>query len=168
MSPPVSRGLSVASGMIRGMTEEMTEDAFWRLIDEGRAAAPGPDPDGDHLAAHLVELLSRGPVSVIAGFAERLSEALYRLDRREYGEELSSDAFLYTRAAVVADGRAAYEEVLADPVLFVPYAEELIWAESLLYVPDRAYGNVTGEEWQRDTRYCYESYSNREGWAEKA
>lgn len=142
----------------------MTEDTFWLLVDEGRAAAPGPDPDGDHLADHLVGLLSRGPVFMITGFAERLSEALYRLDRREYGEDLSSDAFLYTRAAVVADGRAAYEEVLADPVLFAPYAEELIWAEPLLYVPDRAYEDFTGEEWQRETRYSYESYSNRGGW----
>ncbi|MFD6098615.1 DUF4240 domain-containing protein [Nocardiopsis flavescens] len=142
----------------------MDENTFWRLVDEGRAAAPGPDPDGDHLAGYLVERLSGGPVADVAGFAERLSEFLYRLDRREYGEDLSSDAFLYTRAAVVADGREAYEDVLADPVLFVPYAEELIWAESLLYVPDRAYARLTGEEWRRETRYSYESYSNREGW----
>lgn len=24
---------------------------------------------------------------------------------------------------------------------------------------------ITGEEWDRDTRYSYESYSNTEGWA---
>lgn len=39
-------------------------------------------------------------------------------------------------------------------------------AESLLHVPDRAYERVTGEEWPRDTRYSFESYSNLAGWAE--
>ncbi|CAL9469397.1 hypothetical protein SUDANB121_02818 [Nocardiopsis dassonvillei] len=104
---------------------------------------------------------SRGPVPVVTGFAERLSEALYRLDRREYGEDLSFDAFLYTRAAVVADGRAAYEEVPADPVLFAPCAEEPTRAEPLSYVPDRAYEHLTGEGWRRDTRYSYGSFSDR-------
>ncbi|WP_306368346.1 hypothetical protein [Nocardiopsis sp. CC223A] len=129
------------------------EGACRRLIDEGRAAAPGPGPDGDHLAGFLVARPSNGPVAEAAGCAERLSEALYRLDRREYGEEPSSDAFLCTRAAVVAADRAAYEEVPADPVLFGPCAEEPIRAEPLFYVPDRAYGNVIGRERQRDTRY---------------
>ncbi|MFJ9250421.1 hypothetical protein [Streptomyces sp. NPDC101776] len=32
-------------------------------------------------------------------------------------------------------------------------------------MPDKAYGRITGEEWDRSTRYSYESYSNAEGWA---
>lgn len=78
---------------------------------------------------------------------------------------MSSDAFLYTRCAVVADGRAIYESVLADPTLFTPYVNDLVWAENLLYVPDEAYAELTGEEWDRSTRYDYESGSNTEGWA---
>ncbi|AKL70902.1 MULTISPECIES: hypothetical protein [Streptomyces] len=39
-------------------------------------------------------------------------------------------------------------------------------AELLLYTPDRAYKRITGEEWDRDTRYSYESCSNVEGWAD--
>ncbi|MDE3725032.1 DUF4240 domain-containing protein [Nocardiopsis sp. N85] len=148
-----------------GMLDRMDEDFFWRLIDEGRAGSPTPDIDADHLTAFLTERLSNGTVAQVVGFAEQLSLALYRLDRREHGEALSSDAFLYSRAAVVADGRETYEAVLADPVLFAPYAEEPLWAEGLLYVPDRVYEHLTGEEWRRDTRHSYESYSNRDGWA---
>ncbi|MGW1086423.1 DUF4240 domain-containing protein [Streptomyces sp. NPDC002596] len=89
-----------------------------------------------------------------------------QLDRKEYGQDLSEDAFLYTRAAVVAAGRTVFDSVLQDPEAFAPYATNLIWAENLLYTPDRAYKLITGEEWDRDTRYSYESYSNTEGWAD--
>lgn len=141
----------------------MDENAFWQLIEACRPA--GPDPEGEGLAAALTARLARGPVSEVTGFAERLSLALYRLDRREYGDDLSGDQFLYTRAAVVAAGREEYESVLRDPERFVPYAEALVWAEALLYVPDEAYERLTGQEWDRATRYSYESYSNRDGWA---
>ncbi|MFF2133709.1 DUF4240 domain-containing protein [Streptomyces olivochromogenes] len=79
---------------------------------------------------------------------------------------MSGDAFLYTRCAVVAAGRAAFESVIRDPVDFVPYATGDIWAESLLYAPDHAYERITGEKWDRKTRYSYESYSNIAGWAD--
>lgn len=89
------------------------------------------------------------------------------MDRKEYGHDLSGDSFLYARAAVVAAGRATYEAVLHDPQVFAPYATDLIWAESLLYVPDEAYRRHTGQEWDRNTRYSYESYSNTAGWADQ-
>ncbi|MFI1092805.1 DUF4240 domain-containing protein [Streptomyces sp. NPDC020917] len=145
----------------------MNEDDFWQLIDACTPSVPDldADPDADALAAALVERLSAGPAATVVGFAERLAWALYRLDRREYGQDLSGDAFLYTRAAVVAAGRAAYEAALGDPRLFAPYARGLVWAESLLYVPDEAYRRITGEEWGRHTRYSYESYANTAGWA---
>ncbi|MEV1008081.1 DUF4240 domain-containing protein [Streptomyces sp. NPDC049881] len=141
----------------------MTEDMFWQLIAECRP--PFPDPEGDELAEALTARLGRGPVSGIIGFAEQLAWALYRLDRREYGEDMSADAFLYTRAAVVAAGREEYERVLREPQRFTPYADDLIWAEALLYASDNAYQHVTGDEWDRETRYSYESCSNEAGWA---
>ncbi|WP_030018166.1 DUF4240 domain-containing protein [Streptomyces monomycini] len=141
----------------------MNEDTFWRLIEEHRPERP--DPDSERLAAALTEHLARSPVHVVTGFAERLSWALYRLDRRELGLGLSGDSFLYTRAAVVAAGREVFDAVLRDPDAFAPFAADLIWAESLLYVPDQAYERITGEEWDRNTRYSYESYANAAGWA---
>ncbi|MFE7184540.1 DUF4240 domain-containing protein [Streptomyces erythrochromogenes] len=144
----------------------MNEDAFWQLIEDCRPSEP--DPDADLLAGNLTERLARSPLSLVIGFAEQLSRALYRLDRKEYGHDLGGDAFLYTRAAVVAAGRTVFDGVLEDPRAFTSYATDLIWAESLLYVPDRAYRRITGQEWDRATRYSYESCSNTEGWAGSA
>ncbi|MFF1838856.1 DUF4240 domain-containing protein [Streptomyces sp. NPDC058231] len=141
----------------------MNEDAFWQLIEDCRPTEP--DPEAERLAATVTERLARSPLSLVIGFAEQLSWALYRLDRKEYGHNLSGDAFLYTRAAVVAAGRTVFDSVLRDPAAFAPYATDLIWAECLLYTPDHAYKRITGEEWDRDTRYSYESCSNTEGWA---
>jgi Protein of unknown function (DUF4240) len=146
------------------MLTGMKEDAFWQLIEECRPT--GPDPDAERLAAELADRLAESPLFVVTGFAEQLSWTLYRLDRKEYGEGLSSDAFLYTRCAVVAAGRTAFESALRDPADFVPYATSHIWAESLLYAPDHAYERITGEEWDHNTRYSYESYSNTAGWAD--
>ncbi|MFE5796245.1 DUF4240 domain-containing protein [Streptomyces sp. NPDC056503] len=145
------------------MLTRINEDVFWQLIEDCRPTEP--DPDAEVLAATLTERLAYSPLWLVIDFAEQLSWALYRLDRKEYGHDLSSDAFLYTRAAVVA-GRTAFDSVLQDPAAFTPYAIDLIWAEPLLYTPDRAYERITGEEWDRDTRYSYESCSNTEGWAD--
>lgn len=147
-----------------GMLAGMNEDAFWQLIEDCRPTEP--DPDAELLADTLTERLARSPLSLVIGFAEQLSWALYRLDRKEYGHDLGGDAFLYTRAAVVAAGRTEFDNVLQDPSAFTPYAIDLIWAEPLLYTPDRAYKRITEEEWDRDTRHSYESCSNTEGWAE--
>jgi hypothetical protein len=142
----------------------MNEDAFWQLIKDCRPTAP--DPDAELLAASLVDRLAQSPLPGVIGFAEHLSWALYRLDRKEYGHGLGADAFLYTRAAVVAAGRTEFDSVLRDPSAFMPYARDLIWAEPLLYTPDRAYKRITGKQWDRETRYSYESCSNTESWAD--
>lgn len=78
-----------------------------------------------------------------------------------------TSTFLYTRAAVVAAGRTVFDSVLEYPAAFTPYATDLVWAEPLLCTPDRAYRRTTGKEWDRDTRYSYESCSNIEGWADR-
>lgn len=146
------------------MLSDMNEDVFCQLIAE--CGPSTPDPEGDRLAAALAVRPKNGPVSDVVGFAEQLSWALYRLDRREYGEGLSGDAFLYTRAAVVAAGREEYENVLQDPVRFEPFVSDLVRAEALLYVPDRAYEHLTGDEWEHSTQYSYESFSNTAGWSD--
>jgi hypothetical protein len=146
------------------MLSPMNEDTFWQHIED--CTPPTPDPDGYRLAAALTARLVHGPASDVVGFAEQLSWVLYRLDRKEYGHDLSGDAFLYTRAAVVAAGREEYEGVLRNPARFVRYADDLVWAEALLYVPDRAYEQITGDEWDRNTRFSYESFSNKAGWTD--
>lgn len=73
-------------------------------------------PGAEQLAATLTSQLSAEPPATVNAFAEQLSWALYRLDRKEYGHDLSSDSFLHTRAAIVAAGRETYEATLHDRV----------------------------------------------------
>ncbi|MER5866625.1 DUF4240 domain-containing protein [Kitasatospora sp. NPDC002040] len=141
----------------------MNEDTFWQIIEDCRPA--GPDPEAELLAANITDRLARSSLELVTGFAEQLSWALYQLDRKENGQGLSGDAFLYTRAAIVAAGRAVFGRVLQDASAFAPFVIDGVWAESLLYAPDRAYERITGEEWGRDTCYSFESYSNAEDWA---
>jgi hypothetical protein len=126
----------------------------------------------------LAEELSRRSVPDIIGFAERHAEALHRLDQEKFGTlpvvdltarygspfPQSADVFLYTRCAVVAAGRAVWESVFLDPAKFAPYTSSEYDGERFLYVPGMAYELATGEEWDRPTRYCVESFSNRDGW----
>ncbi len=78
----------------------------------------------------------------------------------------SGDHFLYSRCAVVAAGREVYESVFEDSARFSPFTATTMEGESLLYVAQQAYERATGEEWDRATRYSFESYSNRDGWSE--
>lgn len=71
-----------------------------------------------------------------------------------------------TPAAVIAAGSEEYESVFRDPVRFMPYANDLVSAEALLYVPDNACKHLTGDEWVRSARYSYDSYSNTARWTE--
>ncbi|WP_079406120.1 DUF4240 domain-containing protein [Streptomyces sp. 3211] len=151
----------------------MTWADFWALIAtlNGEATQEG--------CQRLAEELSRCPVADIIGFAERHAEALYRLDQEKFGTlpvidltvrdgrpfPQSSDGFLYTRCAVVAAGQSVWEGVFSDVDKFAPYTSTECDGEWLLYVPDRAYELATGDEWDRSTRYCFESYSNRDGWS---
>ncbi|GGJ56203.1 DUF4240 domain-containing protein [Streptomyces brasiliensis] len=47
------------------------------------------------------------------------------MDLQKYDRGLSGDAFLYTRAAVVADGPDAYPRVLRNPATFTWLTEVL-------------------------------------------
>ncbi|MFD0264387.1 DUF4240 domain-containing protein [Kitasatospora indigofera] len=152
----------------------MTWDDFWTLIDllGDRCRCDYTTP--------LAEALAELPPARIVDFEERLAEALYRLDRREFGVlpviDMSSpgkpfpqsdDSFLYSRCAVVAAGRAEYEAVLADPARFAPHTATTLHGENLLDLAQEAYEEVTGEEWDVVTAFDYESCSNEDGWPEK-
>ncbi|WP_329265520.1 DUF4240 domain-containing protein [Streptomyces sp. NBC_01478] len=150
----------------------MTWAAFWALI----ATLNGEATQAS--CRRLAEELSRRSVPDIIGFAERHAEALYRLDQEKFGTlpvadmtgrnggplPQSADGFLYARCAVVAAGQAAWEGAFFDADKFAPYTSAECEGEWLLYVPDRAYELATRKEWDRSTPYCFESYSNKDGW----
>ncbi|MER7810779.1 DUF4240 domain-containing protein [Streptomyces sp900116325] len=106
----------------------MTWADFWILIDTLNGEAD------EASCRRLAEELGSRPVPEIIGFADRHAEALYRLDQEKFGVlpvvnmtdrdgspfPQSADHFLYTRCAVVAAGRAAWEDVFIDVDKFVP------------------------------------------------
>ncbi|MGW6485710.1 DUF4240 domain-containing protein [Streptomyces sp. NPDC055056] len=76
----------------------------------------------------------------------------------------SADTFLYSRCAVVAAGQSAWESVFFDVDKFAPYTASTHDGESLLFVSDQANELAIDREWDRSTRYCFETFSNRNGW----
>lgn len=150
----------------------MTWADFWALT----ATLNGEATEAN--CRRLAKELSRRPLPDIIGFAERHAEALYRLDQEKFGSlpvadmtdakgepfPQSGDSFLYARCAVVAAGRDVWESVFSDAGAFAPYTSTEYDGERLLYVPDEAYELATGKEWDRATRYCFESFSNEDGW----
>lgn len=124
----------------------LSEQEFWALIALLNWEEQGDD---DAVLAPLIQALAQLPESKIYLFQERLAEQLHRLDARRFAEQypnypdaFSVDGFLYDRLCVVANGRAAYEAVLADPSLM---PTELSF-EPLLYAADQAYLLKTGKK----------------------
>lgn len=119
----------------------------------------------------LVNRLSAFPIEEIFAFQEILSTKLYTLDQKVYAENLgtykyngskhfSGDSFLYARAAVIANGKKFYQNVLSDPTKM---PKEYTF-EALLAVAPQAYKEKTGEDWNYFTKNAYETFSNAEGW----
>ncbi len=149
----------------------LSEDAFWRIID---MLDWTNEDDNQRILASAVEFLSQMPVAAIFGFDDILAEKLYHLDKEVYaknmgddsygtGRGFSSDSFLYARCCVVANGKATYEAVLADPT---EMPVDLTF-ESLLYLAQEAYRKKTGRDnYYHTTEFCYETFSNPDGWEE--
>ncbi len=149
----------------------MDDATFWGLIERLDWTYQGDD---DRVVAPLVKALSDLPDRAIAGFADQLARRLHALDGRAWAREsgptiwwgepdqLSVDAFLYARLAVVANGRAFYETVLADPTAMPKDLE----FESLLYVASAAYERKTGldDDGSLDLPVSFETFANAEGW----
>ena len=109
----------------------------------------------------------------ICQFQEILSIKLFDLDAKRFAEELGSNAwppdeehgryfsvddFLYSRCAVIANGKRFYESVIRDPSR-IP--KEFTF-EPLLYLADRAWSRKTAEPLDcfPALRLCWD-FSNR-------
>lgn len=143
---------------------------FWAAMDRLDWQHEGDD---DMVVAPLIAFLGAGPLAHIYRFHDLLAEQLWKLDTYPHAkvflddpEEdgfLSVDDFLYTRCAVVANGQAYYEKVIANPALMPP---DLTF-EPLLYVALKAYKLQTGKNFAAVAPFNYETYSNQGGWADK-
>jgi hypothetical protein len=144
---------------------------FWSLIGklDWRHEA-----DDDAVVEPLVRALALLPDAEIGSFHELLARKLFDLDGRAWArqsgdeiwlgepDQLSVDAFLYARCAVVARGRDTYDAVRVDPGAMPRNAA----FETLLYAAATAYERKTGLEWDEldDTGVSYETFSNEAGW----
>jgi hypothetical protein len=162
--------LRIETGSGAPDTGTMDEMLFWSIIDlfdwgqENSAAILKP----------AVEALSAFSKAEICKFHDLLNEKLYALDGKRFAEHLGSNAwppaaghlfsvddFLYSRCGVVANGRHFFEEVLMHPER-IP--KEFTF-EALLYLPDHAWKQKTGEEHlDYFPPLSYETFSNEAGW----
>ena len=142
-----------------------TDEQFWQVID----AFDWSKGDADEIIAPAVAQLAAMPVVNVYLFADKLSEKLYQLDTRAHGDAylanegddyLSVDDFLYIRCAVVAEGKAYYEQILSNPAEF----PDEISFEPLLGLATKAYEKKTGRKFDYYPAISYETYSNKIAW----
>jgi hypothetical protein len=126
----------------------LKEEEFWNIID----LLDWQRPNDEDIIATAVQELSSFPVAHIYSFEDILSEKLYILDQQKFAEQIgenaflpnkyfSVDAFLYTRACVVANGKDTYEQVLNNP----KNMPKGISFEPLLSLASKAYIKKTGK-----------------------
>ena len=142
----------------------MNEYRFWEtisLLDWGK------EGNDDAVIEPAIRQLSEMPEAAILSFHDLLSEKLYLLDGRDYAknsvadkEHISSDLFLYARCAVLANGRAFFEQVLADPTAF----PKDLYFEAIMDIPHHAWLRKTGSSFDHLPMYNYESGFNPSGW----
>lgn len=138
----------------------MERDDFWGLIQ-----TLGPRArDADFV--RLTDALASRDADDILGFEDLLTELLHALDTPAHAAaaRARNDWFLYVRCAVVAAGRRAYEEVVAEPARLKRFARRE--AQLLLTVASQAYERSTGMLWEHETRFSYESGSNADAWGD--
>ncbi|MEO0654745.1 MAG: DUF4240 domain-containing protein, partial [Pseudomonadota bacterium] len=136
----------------------MEDDRFWSLIE--LIQGDGWHDDRTDLQP-LTDALATYPPQDIEAFYETLARKLYALDTRAHYRRFASspglsDTFLYTRLAVVAQGKAHYDKVINDPSVFPKRSAE--WLEGLLYVAPDAYATATGTELEYLTSVDFESF----------
>ncbi|MEK7257597.1 MAG: DUF4240 domain-containing protein, partial [Bacteroidota bacterium] len=150
---------------------EMNDEEFWKIISLLDWSKTGDD---EAVLKPAVAALSRFSEKEIARFHDLLSEKLHRLDGEKFarhigenaygsGNYFSADGFLYTRCCVVANGKTAFEQVLAHPEKMPKDLE----FEPLLSLPEQAYFKKTGKSFEHIPAYNYETGFNSEGWGDK-
>ncbi|MFZ4633985.1 MAG: DUF4240 domain-containing protein [Saprospiraceae bacterium] len=144
---------------------DMDEAAFWRIIGLLDWRQTGHN---EAVLEPAVEALAQLSKDAIAAFEDILSEKLWLLDTEAHARpfmdkhpkgRLSVDDFLYVRCCVVANGQAAFEEVLQHPEK-IP---DLSFG-ALLRLADLAHRRKTGKDLDHIPTYNYETYSNANGW----
>jgi hypothetical protein len=149
----------------------MNEEKFWDTISLFNWDETGDD---DAVLEPARAALASMDAEAIFKFDNILTEKLHALDTREhckacYAGELdpdngddyiSADDFLYCRCVVVANGRDFFNQVINKPSE-MPQEMEF---EALLSLPEEAFEQKTGQEYEHASPLSYESFQNLEGW----
>jgi uncharacterized protein DUF4240 len=149
----------------------MTDQEFWDLIARFDWSAAGND---DAVIAPTVTALARLTPDAILAFQDHVAARLYALDTKAHASHIgtyafradnddafSEDTFVYARCVVVANGRAAFDHICANPNA-MPTDMEF---ESLLRIAPEAYSVATGRRFDHEPSLSFETYSNQAGWA---
>lgn len=144
---------------------DMDEAVFWGIIARLDWRQAG---DNEAVLAPAVQALAQLPEEAIAAFEDILSHKLWLLDTEAHARpfmdkhpkgRLSVDDFLHVRCCVVANGQAAFEDVLSHSERMPDLA-----FGALLRLADLAFRAKTGRELDHVPAYDYETYSNTNGW----
>ena len=144
------------------------EDTFWSIISQLDWRHAGDD---ERVLAPAIAALASRSTRDIRRWEERLAYLLFQLDTKAHAtsfvggqsenlEQISADAFLYARCAVVANGRALHDAVRHDPSR-MPHDVEF---EALLTTASRAFELKTGDDLDYVTGCSYETFANTAGW----
>ncbi|MEU1617355.1 DUF4240 domain-containing protein [Streptomyces sp. NPDC005722] len=137
----------------------MDIDRFWSLIESARSTAA---TSGEPVDEVLAGLLTEFPAREVLGYAERFDavhDALYRWDvwAAAYlvGGGCSDDSFMDFRAGVIAQGRAWYDRVAAQPDSLAGHPtvvaaarngdDHALFDEDMNYVAAQAFERLTGD-----------------------
>ncbi len=126
----------------------LSDDLFWKIID----SFDWSKKTGSDVLASGVERLAAQETVFIYLFADVLHEKLAQLNTKAHAQSFatnkkghfSGDDFLYTRCAVIAEGKDYFEKVVNEPSAM---PTDIIF-EALLNLPDIAYKTKTGKEFQ--------------------
>ena len=146
----------------------LSEEEFWKII----ALLDWKKRKAKTIMAAAIAHLSQLSETKIKAFDDILSEKLYQLDGQEYAENtgqnayqgetapFSVDSFLYARCMAVAQGKATFDIILANPEKMVKDTA----FESLLSLASFAYQKKTGKPYEHLPAFIYETYANTKGW----
>jgi hypothetical protein len=129
-----------------------------RVLGRGRRRTAGAEAEQaalDRLRLGQGLDLARGG-ELLRAYARAIGDEAYRRP----GEYFSGEFFLHARCRAVADGKEAYERVLADPQRM----PKNLGFEGLLELATLAYEQKTGKDYEHVPTPDYETFANEAGW----
>jgi len=166
------------------VTEKMSKQELWRVIDFAHKQAKGDEQVYENL---LVKSLEQYSSEEIIEFECLLEQQLLAADdfkimaaQKIIEGSVTDDSYLYFRCWLISQGKSVFEEALRDPDSLAGIDTEGIVAEfePLLYVATQAYKYKTGKQEEdksfprgvasaRGLNYDSTTGTKRENWTEE-